>query len=230
MKELYLIPYAGGTSLSYNKWDFADEIKVTALDYRGHGTRWNEGLDQDFHSVVTDICEEVLKRTSGNEIALFGHSMGALVAWDVANVLKRKGFTIKKLFVSACAAPNVFNIKYYAPLATETGVTEYIKREHRLNAHQLETTFFKTYIYPTIVNDYRILSEYKYEDICKSIFNITAFCGLSDPSIAIDDMKTWKEYTCTHFILKTYQGDHYFIENETNRSEIINTIENSLLS
>ena len=229
MHELYLVPYAGGTSLSYNKWTFSESIRCIALDYRGHGLRRKEKLDDSFDDIVHDLTDQIESKTKGGDISIFGHSMGGMTGWKTTLELEKQGLKVANLFISACVPPHCFNEQFVTIPNTKTDVMEYIQREKRLTPHQIESKYFKELVYPTIVNDYRILSSIPTQKIISSEFNISCLFGENDPVMNPSVMELWKKYTCKGFKIRSYDGDHYYIEVRNHLRDIIAFIEETIL-
>lgn len=230
MKELFLIPYAGGTSLSYSKWNFDGNIRAVALDYKGHGLRRREKLDEDYDDIVRDITQRIMEKSFCEEINIFGHSMGGLIGWDVTQNLKMLGKRVCNFFVSSCVPPHVFNGKIYEILSTERGVMNWIRKENRLTEHQLESRYFKELVYPTIINDYRILSACPKHEIIISDYNIICLFGKNDSVMNPLLMSQWEKYSSEIFALKAFEGDHYYFENKRNCIELIKLIESKIIN
>ena len=230
MPELYMLPYAGGSSLSYSRWCFDERVKVVSLDYRGHGTRMKEELDKNFEDVVQDIYEQICTQSEEQNISIFGHSMGSLVAWEVAERLKEDGIGLKSLFVSACVPPHKFDFQYYNLLVTEEGLIEFLRKENRIRENQLRSTIFKDIVCPASINDYRLLSLYRKKAWQKINCPIICLYGLQDEMINTKDMKYWSEYTDNKCELREFQGSHYYIEDARNLTEIEQIVSELVLS
>lgn len=87
MLQLFCIPYAGGTSASYNtltQFLAGEPIDVIALEYAGHGTRVKEPAYDSFDAMASDISNMISKRRI-REIpyAILGYSMGSIVAYEI---------------------------------------------------------------------------------------------------------------------------------------------------
>ena len=226
MIDLFLIPFAGGTSLLYSEWEFSSNINPIALDYKGHGLRMKEPLYFTFEEMVDDIVDQIVKNTnSGNSIMIFGHSMGGLVSWDAVKKLINMGFNVKQLIVSSCVPPHCFNERLYDEMATDEWLSEFLLKFSRISSTRMESGYFKKYIYPAILNDYRLISVHKHEEIDLVPVNIACFFGEQDELMPNKWMDIWREYTYGEFKLRSFSGDHFYLENEDNRKEIVSTIE-----
>lgn len=225
MKDLFLLPYAGGTSLIYSEWEIPASINAIALDYKGHGFRIKEPLCDSFDEMVTDIGEQVKCKQKSETIAVFGHSMGGLVAWDVANKLVGDGVNVTDIIISACLPPHLFNEKMYTGMATDEWLIDFLKKYSRVSLEKMETKFFKKNLFPAIKNDYRLISIHRHEKIKRSGLNIACLYGEQDELMPENGMELWNEYTNGSFMLKGFSGEHFYIENKENRKGVVATIE-----
>ena len=225
MIDLFLLPFAGGTSLTYKDWFFSSSVNAIALDYRGHGFRMKTPLYESFEEMVEDIADQIKQKMSSAEISIFGHSMGGLVAWDVADRLTGEGVQIRNIIISACLPPHLFNEHKYGEMATDEWLMNFLTRYGRIKPDKMESRFFKTCLYPAIRNDYRMISLHRHEKIKVHSFDIACFFGMQDELMPSLGMEQWKEYTDGKFLLKGFRGEHFYIEDEVNRKGIVAAVE-----
>lgn len=224
MVDLFLLPFAGGTSLIYDNWKFSKAVNVIALDYKGHGFRMRETLYKSFEEMIGDIHNQILQKRTCSSITIFGHSMGGLVAWDVARNFSEAENNLK-IIISACLPPHLFNEKLYSEMATDNWLFNFLIQYSRVDQDRIKSKFFQDKIYPTIRNDYHLISVHKHETINKTLFDIACFYGEDDKLMPQNGMEQWRSYTTQRFLLRKFKGEHFYIEDETNRKELITTIE-----
>ena len=102
--KLFCFPHAGGSASIYLKWNnvLGDnlELEIIPLEYKGHGFRMDEDFYVDFNEMVEDMLSYTLNKLNPDEsFMLFGHSMGAYVAFKIANLLRKKHICKSSLFV-----------------------------------------------------------------------------------------------------------------------------------
>lgn len=224
MTDLFLLPFAGGTSLTYRDWTFPQTVNVIPLDYKGHGFRMKERLCDTFEEMVCDIAEQVRQKSQGNDIAVFGHSMGGLVAWDAAGKLEDEGIRISHVIISACLPPHLFSEKKYSVMATDAWLKDFLTTYGRIRPEKMESAFFRKTLYPAIRNDYRLISIHPHGEIRKQSLNLACFYGRQDEMMPSEGMDQWKDYTDRRFVLQGFQGSHFYIEDESNREEVMTAI------
>ncbi|MFC5946639.1 thioesterase II family protein, partial [Micromonospora harpali] len=107
--RLFCLPYAGGNASAYTQWPdaFPDDVEVCAVELPGRQTRWRD----DAFTRVEPLVEALASALAGElgvPYALFGHSMGSLVAFELARELRRRGLGEPRvLFVSGGPAPQL---------------------------------------------------------------------------------------------------------------------------
>ena len=106
--RLLCLPYAGGRADGYRRWigDLAGIAEVWAADLPGRHRRAGEPLVTDPDAVVAGIATDA-HALLDRPLAVFGHSMGALLAFEVVRELERRGGDILALIVSGCPAPHL---------------------------------------------------------------------------------------------------------------------------
>ena len=225
MTDLFLLPFAGGASLMYENWQFPAGIRAIPLDYRGHGYRMREPLDDTFEELVGDLADQIRQKRSGAVLALFGHSMGGLAAWDTAVRLAEEGIPVNQVIVSACLPPHLFSEKKYTEMATDAWLETFLTEYGRMKPEKMESAFFRKRLYPAIQNDYRLLSVHRHGEIRTEAFSLACFYGQEDELMPRTGMEEWAAYTRARFCLKGFRGSHFYIEEEAVREEAIAAIE-----
>lgn len=113
MIKLFCIPYAGGSSASYVKWknSLNEDIQLIPLELAGRGKRISEGHYIDFNQMVDDIFESIISSIHDHTpFAVFGHSMGGYIAYELFE--KLKSFNLKHIFLSGTRAPHLRIMNY----------------------------------------------------------------------------------------------------------------------
>lgn len=108
--RLLCLPYAGGSALAYQSWagQLPEDIEVLAAELPGHGSRYGEPWATSMGSVIEALLAELapLLAAPARSLAVYGHSMGALLALELARGIRRQtGRPPLALLVSGSAAP-----------------------------------------------------------------------------------------------------------------------------
>lgn len=222
--RLFCFPWAGGFSVIYNFWKNTDFPTVIAMDYPGHGKRFQQKLVTDFKQMVKDAVEQVLRQSNGEPLCLFGHSMGALIAFETSHMLQNRGVEIKWLFVSGMCAPKsweVHDVENKADVFNKVQQLQGTPKEVLDNPHLLELFM------PIIQSDYLALNQYKYEYRQLLQCPITVYSGIGDVNM-YRCRDGWKEETALSCTFMDYPGEHFYIK-EYHR-EIMWDIKNAIQS
>jgi medium-chain acyl-[acyl-carrier-protein] hydrolase len=145
--------------------------------------------------------------------AFFGHSMGGLVSFELARLLRREyGLSPVHLFVSAHRAPQVPDPD--APIHALPN-PEFLQELRRYNGTPeavLENAELMQLLLPTLRADFAVVETYAYTPEQPLDCPITAFGGLDDREVSSDELEAWREQTNASFVLKMFPGDHFFLD------------------
>ena len=209
-RKLYIFPHAGGSADFYVPFSraFSTEMKRIAIQYPGRrGSR-----DLPFTSIPTladDICNMLMPLDGSNgHIAFFGHSMGALVAFEVALRFESAGNPIAALFVSASAAPGRLGQKYFHE-RSDDDVLKLAADITGTNPEFFDDEEFVATILPT-VQSYRSIAGYSPSGATVSC-PIYAFMGNDDILATHNDVLAWSNHTTSEFAVRVFPGGHFYI-------------------
>lgn len=219
-EHIFLLPFAGGSSLIYNTWKF-NNLDPHPIEYSGHGFRYQEPLAVSMEDIVKDVTDQIQQIIPRGEdkFILFGHSMGGLAAWLTAQKLKPSA-----LYVSACEPPDLLDARRYEKYGNEDALMSYIRDYQRLSEKRMKSKIFLDKLLPVIKNDYRILSEYKYEAAGKLDIPVKIFFSKEDTLMRHEIMQSWSEFGSDVQFYKL-SGDHFYIEDDNTKETIISLIE-----
>lgn len=216
--RLFLFPYAGGAPSSFNKWvaEFPNDIEVSIVHYPGRGSRFNESPIKELSVLVEEIANAIQPELD-KPFFFFGHSLGAVLAFEVARRINPQP---QILFVSACGAPHAPNPN--APIHNLPD-SEFIKSLHELNGLPAEVSNnaeLMELLLPTLRADFKAIENYKYVSHEHRLdCPIIAFGGENDFHVDRARLDAWKHHTNNNFKSKIFPGDHFFI-NTARRSVI----------
>lgn len=220
--KLLCIPYAGSSACYYNKWTayFSNNITVHPVELAGRGIRSDEGFYKSFDDAIEDLLDKVLKIIGESEYVLFGHSMGALIAYELCNrLIMSEVKKPKHLIVSGYAAPQLPQTdlnKDFEEIAAELGGIP----DEVWNDQYLYNIFM-----PILKSDFQILKEYNYPKNRKPIStDITVLYGEDDTKTPFRKVVKWRELTSGTFNCYSFKGGHFFINQHM--EEVINCIKN----
>ena len=212
--RLICFPYAGGGASAFKDWADAtpEHIELCVVQMPGREDRLGEPLLTDMTTLV-DALTQKITALADRPFAFLGHSMGAIVAYEVAHRLRATGAPQPKhLFVSARAAPQLE--KKDDPLRFLDN-EQFIERLHKtygaVPAAIRQSAALQDVFLPILRADVELLETHT--DIASDPleFPITALGGASDPAISAAMLAGWRTRTTAAFVQREYPGDHFFI-------------------
>lgn len=222
--RLFCFPFAGGGASVFRAWpaEAVPQIEVCPVQLPG---RENRLLDEPLTrvSAVVEALAPVLLPHLDLPFAFFGHSLGGLISFELARLLRREyGKAPAHLFVAGCAAPQIadpdlpiYNLpepEFVAELRRLKGTPEGVLQQPELMQMLL----------PCLRADFEMGSTYEYVADEPLPYPISALGGLADPEISRADLEAWREHTRAKFVLRMLPGEHFFLL--TTRTQLLQMI------
>lgn len=211
--RLFCFPYAGGGALSFRTWPngLSTTIEVCAVELPGRGTRMRLAPFTQLESLVEALAQALLPNLN-KPFALFGHSMGGLVSFELARLLRRKyGLLPVHLFVSGRRAPQVPDLDPPIHALPEPAFLDELRRYNGTPEAVLENKELMQLLLPILRADFAVLETYVYTTEPPLGCPITAFGGLQDCKVSCDHLEAWRNQTSASFSLQMLPGDHFFL-------------------
>ncbi|KUL25889.1 hypothetical protein ADL15_39495 [Actinoplanes awajinensis subsp. mycoplanecinus] len=166
---------------------------------------------------VTDAIRGLLDRP----VVILGHSMGALVGYEVTGRLTACGEhrAVRRLVVSGSAAPGrtrAFRGQQDAGSRSDDDLVLMLEKSGAQGLALLDDPGMRSVLLPAIRNDYRIVQAYAAEPRGALDVEITALSGLADPFIRPDEVRAWSSVTSGRFRYRSFPGGHFYL---THREE-----------
>jgi len=211
--RLFCFPYAGGGALSFRGWgtQLPPAVEVCPIELPGRGMRLKEAPFTRLVPLVEAVVEALLPYLD-KPFAFFGHSMGALISFEVARRLRRdQALNPVHLFVSGRRAPQWPDPD---PPIHALPEAEFLGELRRLNGTPeavLASRELMQLLLPVLRADFAVLETYRYEPASPLECPIAAFGGLQDPEVACETLEAWRQQTRSDFSLQMLPGDHFFL-------------------
>lgn len=216
--RLFCFPYAGGGAQIFHNWQrhLPPEVEVCAVQLPGRGRRLREAAYNQIEPLVAAIAA-ALGEQWRQPFALFGHSMGALISFELARRLRQDyGVEPLHLFLSGCRAahlgddePPIFNLpkaEFLAELTRLGGTDRAI----------LENEELVNLLLPVLRADFELVETYRYLPGAPLSCPVTVFGGISDPEASPAQVAQWRQHTTGAFASHLFPGDHFFIHTTQN--------------
>ncbi len=231
--RLFCFSYAGGNASTYREWhkSLPSDIEVCSVQLPGRGARFKEEAYTNLDSLLEELARQI-KPFTDTPYVLFGHSMGAQLAFEVSRKFRDLGVPLPScLIVSGRRAPQRAK-KQSKPLYSlpESEFREEIKRLNGTPAEALNNPELMEIVSPILRADFQLIETWEYKPSEPIDVPLLALGGIKDQQVSLDDLEDWKQVTRGPFCLELFSGDHFFINQaeESLLSTVRQTIESVL--
>lgn len=212
--RLFCFPYAGGNAMLFRGWQrlFPDSIEICPLQYPGRGNRLREPPFTSVEPLVQDITQALVSLLD-LPFAFFGHSMGAILAFEVTRELRKKRKPLPfHLFLSAVRAPQFRNADRHVYDLPELEFIEELRRLNGTPPEVLENTELMALMLPMLRADFAVSQTYAYVEGGGPLScALSVYGGTDDHSFSIAELEGWSGHTTGPFLLHMFQGDHFYL-------------------
>lgn len=226
--RLFCFPFAGAGASAYRAWarDIGSDIEICAVQLPGREARIAEAPLDNAELIVARLMTELACRLD-RPFALFGHSMGGVLAFHVARCLNGSEYEPVHLFVSGCRAPGVPS---RGPLLHQLSEEELVRALRGLRGippEILDNPEFMEMFLPAMRSDCKVAETYRADGESVGC-PMTAIGGQDDTSVSIGDLEPWARFTRGPFELRLIPGDHFFINSA--RQTVLSVVTTSVLA
>ncbi|QAA33940.1 thioesterase II family protein [Clostridium manihotivorum] len=223
---LFCLPYAGGSEAIYYRWKrhLNSSIKLVPIELKGRGKRFGEEFYESLEEAVEDIFENIKDQILQDEYAIYGHSMGSVLAYELYYKIRNEKLnTPKHMFFSGYQAPSIPRTKRQIYTLPDE---EFIKEVIKLGGTPQEVAENEELLRlftPILRSDFKMLEKYIYKEMKEKIkCDISIFNGEKD-YITKEEILAWKDHGGKGFKVYNFDGNHFFInDNVESITEIIN--------
>jgi surfactin synthase thioesterase subunit len=236
--KLFCLPYAGGSAVVYSNWqdDLDRSIEVVPVELAGRGRRIVEPFYNSMDEAAEDVIRIIKYDLSAAPYAFFGHSMGAGVAYHVAQKLRTKVYPQPvHLFFSGRGAPHI--LRKDKPAYHTLPEDEF--REKVMDLGGTPEEFFQhpellEVLLPLLRTDFKIswlFTRYYSEnfDTIKPLdCNFTVFIG-KDDDLKPEQIQGWKAHSSQSCTIHSFEGGHFFLNHEKEKKQMLEMVNDTLL-
>ncbi|MFG3054238.1 thioesterase II family protein [Kitasatospora sp. NPDC048239] len=210
--QLVCLPHAGGSAGYFLPVARAmnTSVDVLAVQYPGRQDRAAEPCVEDLHELA-DLVVRELRPWSDRPLTLFGHSLGASLAFEVAVRLEREGIELQGVIASGRRAPSRPRDEY-VHLLDDRALIRDMERLSGTDPRMLRDPEILEMILPYVRSDYKAAETYRCRPGADSIDRpILVLTGDADPHVTTAEAEAWAEHTTADFSLRTFAGGHFFL-------------------
>jgi medium-chain acyl-[acyl-carrier-protein] hydrolase len=227
--RLLCVPYAGVGASAYRLWRGAlsPDIEVLALQAPGRESRLRETPFTEMQSLVTAATEAVRDELDV-PFAIFGHSVGALIAFELVRHLRDEGCSEPvHLFVSGRRPPHLPpRHPAIAQLPDHEFVAEIDRRYGGIPAEVMSEPDLLALLLPGLKADIALFEGYRYRPLAPLACPISAYGGSQDADAVPADLGRWQQLTRGAFTVRTFPGAHFFLQ--TAHADVVRAVGDAL--
>lgn len=215
--RLFCLPYAGGGAAVYRGWQelAPDGMQVVALELPGRGTRLREAPFLRLASLIRSMAD-ALTDALDRPYALFGHSMGGLLAFELARALRHR--TVRQpahVFISAAASPSAPPVRPLLHCATDDEIRQRLAELGGTPPDLLDNVELMQLMLPVLRSDFSVLETYEHRTEVPLSMPLTVLGGRSDRVVPPKALDGWQRHTSAGSRLCLFPGGHFFLHGVT---------------
>lgn len=212
--RLFCFPYAGGSASAFYEWAklLPPEVELCGIQPPGRDQRLFEPAFDKIDELVPALTDQLIQYVD-RPFAFFGHSKGAIVAFETFRHLRARADPIPiHLFASGAAGPQRRRPRQGQPHRSRADLVDELRRLNGTPEELLRHSEFIDLVIPAIRADFALLDGYRYRPEPPLDVSITAYGGLDDPDVTPKDLSWWSRETSALFRSRLFDGDHFFIK------------------
>lgn len=210
--KLFCIAYAGGSAAAYSLWNkcLSSDIELIPIELAGRGKRASESFYKTLEEAADDVYSILIKNIEGSDYALYGHSMGSWIAFEVLERLKRNHDKQPvTVFFSANTPPH---LEPDEEKISDLNDDDFSNRIIAMGdtPKEILTGDMRNFFLPILRADYNLVETYIHRNRNISFdCDIHVLYGKRD-HIDKNSLIEWKKYTNKDFHIKGFDGGHMF--------------------
>ena len=210
--RLICLPAAGGGASRYRDWPahLTDDVEVVSVQLPGRENRFDEPSIGSMEQLIDPLLDGLASYLFPS-FALFGHSMGALISFELARRLGAAGQQPVHLFASGCRAPHLPSRSPNWHTLPDREFLAAIEDLGGIPPELLAERQFLDAMLPMLRSDCTLAETYVFHPHAPLTCPVSAFGGLRDKEVFPEDVRAWSRHTRGPFRIHLLPGDHFFI-------------------
>lgn len=222
--RLFCFPYAGGGAVIYRNWSdmLPQDIEVCPVQLPGRGKRLMEPAYTRLMPLVEDLVPALFPYFD-RPFAFFGHSMGAMISYELSRVLNRE-YKIGPdyLFISGRRAPHLPPVEWETYRLPEAEFIENLRNLEGTPAEILENEELMQLMLPLLRADFEVVQSYNHILGPPLDCPLSVYGGLGDSRVRKEHLEAWRKHTTSSFRLRMFPGNHFFLR--TSQHQLIRSL------
>jgi len=213
--RLFCFPFAGGSGHEFRTWgERLPEVEVFGVHYPGRTSRYTTPPIDNMAQMVAEI-QEALSAYQDKPFAFFGHSLGALIAYELTYSLGAAGMAGPKfLFVSACDAPQFLPVPPQLHTLPDEAFIQAIREIGGTPEAVLQHKEILGMMLPILRADLKLLETYQYQERYPLTIPIYAAGGGADRIVSKGNILGWEAHTADWWEVCFFKGGHFYFREE----------------
>lgn len=213
--RLICLPFAGAGTAAYAPWAslLPPAIELNAVRLPGRESRLREPAYMSLLPLVRDLADALLPELD-RPYALFGHSVGAWMAFELARELRRRAAPMPRhLYISGRRAPHLPDTApplYRMP--DEQLIAELQRRYRGIPSAILHEPELLELFLPAMRADITVADTYHYTEEAPLECPLSAYGGTEDHQVTRDELAAWQSHTRSAFEERQFHGDHFYLQ------------------
>lgn len=211
---LYCFAHAGGGGSVYTGWRqrLAGRLEVRPVVLPGRESRRSEPALTEMAPLVAKLAAEITADSGNGRFVLFGHSLGAILAFEIAAALELAGGPVPAgLVVSGRRAPALPARQEPKHNLDEDQLVEHMSELGGTPPEVLENRTLLRLFLPTFRADLKLNETYRYRAGVRVGCPLSAYTGDADPLVTPDEVAAWRSVTSASFGLRVFAGGHFYL-------------------
>lgn len=204
--------HAGGSASYFFPFSaqMPSNVEVLAVQYPGRHDRYREAPFETIEDFVEPIAA-ALWPYRDHELVFFGHSLGALVGFEVARRLEEQGQNLTTFFASGRRAPSTWRDERPQTLTDEEFIAE-IEKLDGTSSDVFADPDLVRMVLPTLRSDYTAAASYRVSPDRALSSPVVALIGDADPKCTLTEARAWSCHAREGFALKVFSGGHFYLD------------------
>jgi surfactin synthase thioesterase subunit len=211
--RLFCFPYAGGSARMFREWHdwFQPGIEVVAVELPGRGAHSQSPLIDRMDVMIQRLLPAITPLLD-RPFALFGHSMGAVIAFELCRALQATGRRVPlHLFASGMHPPHVKG-QYRIHNLPDRQLVEALRALNGTPEEVIGDSSLVQFFLPLLRADLRLVETYRYTPGARLEHPITVFSGVGDFTTPTEQQHDWQRHTRSRCTVRFLEGNHFFIQ------------------